>query len=472
MFGLMSVSPRSRHSILAATLVAVAALLAVPCGAAPPSVAEEPRVTVSLDAGWRFKQATDLTGVESGTFDDSEWTPVDVPHTWNRIGNEGTERSPLSNSVQGVGWYRLRFKAPRTSGASRYFLQFDGVGAVADMWLNGRYLGKHAGAFSRFRFDASAAIHPSSDNVLVVKADNSRPQPGGTTANIIPLSGDFFVFGGIYRSVALIITRPVHVDTLDFGGPGLYARALAIDPASATVEVTARLVNAEPTSQTVLVDTTIQDASGMTVASDSGNPVTLGANVAVVHTELQVPKPRLWRGTKDPYLYRVAMTLRAPTGALLDRVLQPLGLRTVKFDPNEGFFLNGERLALKGVSMHQDRPIKGWAISRSDQEEDFGVLSDMGANAVRLAHYQHDQYSYELADARGIVAWAEIPLVNKVSFDGSPASPALTANASQQLIELIRQNYNHPSIAVWSIANEIDLTAIQTNGPSAAAALL
>jgi beta-galactosidase len=222
----------------------------------------------------------------------------------------------------------------------------------------------------------------------------------------------------------------------------------------------------------VLVDTTIQDASGKTVASDPGKPVTLATNVAVVHAELQIPKPRLWRGTKDPYLYRVVMTLRGPTGALLDRVIQPLGLRTVKFDPNEGFFLNGEHLALKGVSMHQDRPIKGWAISRSDQEEDFGVLTDMGANAVRLAHYQHDQYSYELADARGIVAWAEIPLVNKVSFDGSPASPALAANARQQLIELIRQNYNHPSVAVWSIANEIDLTAIQTNGPSAAAALL
>ena len=131
--------------------------------------------------------------------------------------------------MQGVGWYRLRFRTPPSPAARRYFLQFDGVGAIADVWMNGHYLGKHAGAFSRFRFDASAAMNPSGENLLVVKADNSRPQPGSTTENVIPLSGDFFVFGGIYRGVALIATDFVHVDMLDFGGPGLYARAVTID---------------------------------------------------------------------------------------------------------------------------------------------------------------------------------------------------------------------------------------------------
>src|SRR5258708_12767524 len=166
------------------------------------------------------------------------------------------------------------------------------------------------------------------------------------------------------------------------------------------------------------------------------------------------------------------MTIRSDTGSVLDRVSQPLGFRTVKFDSDRGFFLNGEHLFLKGVSMHQDRPVKGWAISRADQREDFDLLGGLGANAVRLAHYQHDQYSYELADARGIAAWAEIPLVNKVSFDGAPANAVLTANAKQQLTELIRQNYNHPSIIVWSLGNEIDLTATQINGPSRPTLLL
>jgi beta-galactosidase len=456
----------SRDSTLAALS------LAAVCLYAPPSLPAEPRVTVSLDAGWRFKQAATVLGVERDTFDDSDWTRVDVPHTWNRLGNEGTERSPQSNRVQGIGWYRLRFKAPRTAGDRRYFLQFDGVGAVADVWLNGHYLGKHAGAFSRFRFDASASIDPLGDNILVVKADNTRPLPGATTQDVIPLSGDFFIFGGIYRSVALIVTNPAHVDMLDFGGPGVYVRALKIDPVFATVQVTDRLVNEASAPRQLVVETNIVDATGKTVATASSRPPALTAKGALVRTILRIRHPRLWQGVKDPYLYQTIVTLRSSKGAVLDRISQPLGVRTTRFDPDKGFFLNGEHLFLKGCSMHQDRPVKGWAISRADQAQDFDILTDMGANAVRLAHYQHDQYSYQLADARGIVAWAEIPLVNKASFDGSPASSGLEANARRQLSELIRQNYNHPSIAVWSIANEIDLTATQAKGPSRAAALL
>jgi beta-galactosidase len=457
------------------TLAAIAAAVLVaggPTALAAPDFVQNPRVVVSLDAGWRFKQAARLVGAERPEFDDSAWATVAVPHSWNRLGNAGAERSPLTNTVQGTGWYRLRFKTPRVVGTRRYFLQFDGVSSVADVWLNGQHLGQHAGAFSRFRFDASAAVDPQGVNVLVVRADNSRPQPGATTANVIPLSGDFFMFGGIYRSVALVITHPIHVDMYDFGGPGLYARALAISSASATVHVTGRLANEAETPERVGVETAIEDASGNVVASDSRYSSALAAKVIEIHADMAIPAPRLWRGTRDPYLYSVTMTLRSPSGAVFDRIRQPLGLRTVRLDPDQGFILNGERLVLHGASMHQDRPLKGWAISRSDQDEDFDLLVDLGANCVRLAHYQHDQYSYELADARGIVAWAEIPLVNRVSFDGSPAGRALTANAKQQLTELIRQNYNHPSIVVWSVANEVDLTATQTKGPSRPAALL
>jgi beta-galactosidase len=435
------------------------------------AAAQDGRLTMPLNTGWRFQQEYSLLGVEARAFDDARWTLVDLPHTWNRLGNNGIERSPLSNDVQGVGWYRLHFRAPQVAAGSRYFLQFDAVGAVADVWLNGEYLGKHRGAFSRFRFDASSSINPSGDNLLVVKADNSRPQPGANTQDIIPLSGDFFVFGGIYRSVALITTQAVHVDLLDFGGPGLYARILDIDATSATVQVSGRLVNDAEKQRQVMVEFAIEDAGGNVIASNSLHS-SASARAVAIHARLRVVHPRLWQGTKDPYLYRTVMTIRSEKGLILDRVAQPLGFRTMRFDPDHGFFLNGEHLRLNGASMHQDRPIKGWAISRADQEQDFDLLGDLGANAVRLAHYQHDQYSYELADTRGMVAWAEIPLVNKVSFDGSPANSALTANARQQLIELVRQNYNHPSIAVWSLGNEIDLTATQTKGPSRPTALL
>ncbi|HEV7442030.1 MAG TPA: glycoside hydrolase family 2 TIM barrel-domain containing protein [Steroidobacteraceae bacterium] len=466
----MLISARAAVFALAA-LVTVQAF-GVTAGAAGGSE-PTPRVVMPLSTGWRFKQASGLGGVEGTQFDDSDWDQVTVPHTWNRIGNEGTVRSPQSNNTQGTGWYRLRFEAPAAAKRSRYFLQFDAVATIADVWLNGHYLGKHEGAFARFRFDASTAINPTGDNLLVVRADNSRPQPGSTTQNVIPLSGDFFMFGGIYRSAALIVTQPVHLDLLDFGGPGVYERSLTIQPGAAAVQVTSRVVNDEPTPQRLRVETAITAADGKVVASrmDAAGPVAPGA-VSIVQSNLDVTNPRLWQGLRDPYLYRTVVTLRSMQGAVLDRVTQPLGLRTVRFDANNGFFLNGEHQYLKGASMHQDRPAKGWAVSDADQEEDFAILADLGANAVRLAHYQHDQRSYEAADVAGIVVWAEIPLVNKVSFDGSAANAALAANARQQLLELIQQNRNHPCVALWSIANEIDLTATQVHGPSKPGSLL
>jgi beta-galactosidase len=439
--------------------------------AASAAAGQQGRLIQALDSGWRFSQTPGVSGAEAVAFDDARWAAVDVPHTWNRIGNEGMERSPLSNSVQGVGWYRLHFKAPPSGAGRRYFLEFDAVGAIADVWLNGHFLGRHTGPFSRFRFDASTFIKASGDNVLVVKADNSRPQPGSTTENVIPLSGDFFVFGGIYRHVSLIITQPVHADLLDFGGPGLYARTLELSATAATVKLSGRIANDLGKSRRAVVEFAIEDAKGVTVASRSLE-TNAGVGSSAVEAQLRVEHPRLWQGVKDPYLYRSVMTLRSQSGAVLDRIDQPLGFRTARFDADHGFFLNGEHVFLKGVSMHQDRPVKGWAISRADQAEDFGLLRDLGANAVRLAHYQHDEYSYELADERGIVAWAEIPLVNKVSFDGSPANDALAANARQQLTELVRQNYNHPSIVLWSLGNEMDLTATQIKGPSRVSSLL
>jgi beta-galactosidase len=457
------------HSLRAPIFIA---LFAFSCSHAM-AAEESGRVQVPLATGWRFKQAADLTGVESPQFDDKEWEAVTVPHTWNRIGNDGYERSPESNNIQGTGWYRLKFQAPVAPKGSRYFLQFDAVSTVATVWLNGHYLGKHEGAFARFRFDATGAINPSGDNLLVVEADNTRPAPGTPTANVPPLSGDFFMFGGMYRKASLIVTQPVHIDLLDFGGAGVYGRASEIRPDSAAVQITSRVANNEARPQRVRVETRILAADDKVVASatsDAG-PIAAGA-VSVLQSNLNIANPHLWQGVSDPYLYRTVVTLRSARGVVLDKVSQPLGLRTVRFDPDKGFFLNGQHQYLKAASMHQDRPVKGWAVSDADQEEDFAILADLGANATRLAHYQHDQRSYEVADEKGIVVWAEIPLVNKVSFDGTPANAAFSANARQQLLELIQQNRNHPSVALWSIANEIDLTPTQVKGPSRPASLL
>jgi beta-galactosidase len=445
--------------------------VALPLCAGSTQAADSPRATLSLDSGWRFSQSPQLSEAEALGGDAKDWAPVSVPHTWNRLGNEGTERSPLSNSTQGLGWYRLHFKAPRTAADSRYFLQFNAVGAIATVWLNGHVLGRHVGAFSRFRFDATEFLNRSGDNVLLVKADNTRPVPGSSTADMIPLSGDFFVFGGIYRDVSLLITHPVHADLLDYGGPGLYAHTAQIDAEGAEIDMAARVANDTPAAVAAAVQFSIEDAAGRRVASQSLSP-TLNPAVNSLQARLRIDHPHLWQGTKDPYLYRAVMTIRSSQGLVLDEVRQPLGIRATRFDPDQGFFLNGEHLALHGVSRHQDRPLKGWAISHADLEQDFDLIRDLGANAVRFAHYQHDEYAYELADRHGLIAWAEIPVVNKVSFDGSPANDALSANARQQLLELIHQNFNHPSIALWSIGNEVDLTALQIKGGSQAGILL
>ena len=433
--------------------------------------ADAARATLSLDSAWRFSQNPQLSEAEALGGDEKDWLPVTVPHTWNRLGNAGTERSPLSKSTQGVGWYRLHFAAPPAPADSRYFLQFNAVGAIATVWLNGHALGQHVGAFSRFRFDATAFLNPSGDNVLVVKADNSNPAPGSSTADMIPLSGDFFVFGGIYRDVSLLISSPVHADLMDHGGPGLYAHTAQIDAEGAEIDMTARVANDTLAAVAATVQFSIEDATGRRVASQTLSP-SLNPAVNSLQVHLRIHHPHLWQGTRDPYLYRVVMTISSARGVVLDEVRQPLGVRTMRFDPDRGFFLNGRHVALHGVSRHQDRPIKGWAISHADLEQDFSIMEDLGVNAVRFAHYQHDEYAYELADRHGIIAWAEIPVVNKVSFDGSPANESLSSNARQQLQELIHQNFNHPSIALWSIGNEVDLTALQTKGGSQAGILL
>jgi beta-galactosidase len=448
------------------------ALAALACIACTTRVIAEPRIVIGLHDGWRFKQGAVVGEAQAASFDDSQWTQVRVPHTWNRIGNDGLTRSPESNSYRGISWYHLRLPTPAAARGKRAFLQFDGVGAIADVWVNGTHVGTHKGAFSRFRFDVTAALKAQGDNLVAVKADNSKPEPGSSTEHVIPLSGDFFIFGGLYREVSLILTDPVHVDLLDAGGPGVYARALRIDPRQAVISVRTTVLNEAATKRDVRVEVRIEDAQGKLVTANA-KPVSIPAHSAQEREAVvTVDVPRRWQGVADPYLYRVALAVRSPKGELLDEVRQPLGLRTMSFDPDKGFFLNGEHLMLVGASMHQDRPVKGWALTPADRVQDFDLFQEMGGNAIRFAHYQHDQTAYDLADARGIVAWAEIPLVNEVSFDGSPPSAELAANAQQQLKELIRQNYNHPSIAVWSVGNEIDLLPTSTNKPARAGALV
>ncbi len=448
---------------------ALAALSA--CLASSLTASAADRKIIALDKGWRFAKAGTESGQQAPQFSDAAWQKVDLPHTWNRIGGPQGQ-AYASDAYSGPAWYRLSFETPKAGEAERYFLQFDGVGTIADVWLNGHYLGKHEGAFARFRFDATGAMLRGKQNILAVKADNSIPAPGSTTASVIPLSGDFFKHGGIYRNVSLIVTSPQHIDLMDFGGPGVYASARDISSGKAKIDVRTRIANDLGEAAKLQLTVRVEDSSGKIVARRIQAVSASPRAVASVSTTLDIASPHLWNGTDDPYLYRVVVTLQRKNGSPLDESGQPLGLRTMTFDADKGFFLNGKHLFLRGVALHQDEGGKGWAMRCADQKRDFDLVEDVGANAVRLAHYQHDQCSYDEADRRGFAVWAEVPLVNEVSFDGTPASPALTTNARQQLTELIRQNYNHPSIVMWSVGNEVDLRAIAKNGPSKAGPLV
>lgn len=419
------------------------------------------REIVALSQGWRFHLGDQPEAAVSPAFDDSGWQGVAVPHSWNRMGGSA-ERGPTYQNVYGPGWYRLSFDAPASASEDGrpVWLEFDGASIIADVWLNGVHLGQHKGAFARFRFDASKALKRGERNVLVVRADNSKSAaPNSPTREVIPISGDWPMFGGLYRDVSLLVTAPVHIDLADFGGPGIYIQTEAVENGTARIAVRTKLRNEAAGQSRFTVSTRVLDADNKVVAT-AEEPAGLEAKgTGEVAQGLTVTNPRLWDGIKDPYLYKVEVSLK-DGDTLLDRVVQPLGIRTFKIDPERGFFLNGRHMALHGVSRHQDRPDTGWVLSEAQQQQDMALMLELGANTVRLAHYQHDERAYELANEKGIVVWAELPLVDRTSPpDLQDTTPALAANAEQQLRELIRQNYNHPSIVTWSIGNEVNLIA-------------
>lgn len=437
-------------------LIAFVLMIAAMAGAEPARAepdhrrAESPRRSVDLASGWRFRRGGADAPI-GDAHDDSGWERVGVPHSWNRVGEYSLNRDPRTDLYQGVGWYRLRFPTPAHKADERHFLQFDGVGSIAEVWLNGRRLGEHRGAFSRFRFEVTGLLRADRPNLVAVRADNSERKAGSSTADVIPLSGDFFIFGGVYRGVSLVTTSAAHVDLMDHGGPGVYATTDRVTAEAARISVRTR-VAARPRPVTLSVS--LDDATGREVASARSRVAAGG--LREVATRLDLPSPRLWNGRADPYLYRLRVEL-LDGPRLLDRVVEPYGVRSFAIDPDTGFSLNGKPLRLQGVSRHQDWMAKGWAIEAAEHRADMALAEELGANTIRMAHYQHAPEWFDLADRAGMVVWAELPFVNQVAWTDSDASPALAANARTQLVELIRQNFNRPGVVTWSVGNEVDI---------------
>jgi beta-galactosidase len=379
----------------------------------------------------------DPRGAETNGFDDSVWQPVSLPHNWGW--EDAQQGKPY---FRGPGWYRRELKINAQPGR-RFFLRFEAASLVADVYLNGKFEGEHRGGFGAFCFEITKDLSATGTNLLAVRVDNSK------AADIAPLDGDFSVYGGLYRPVHLLTTSEQAFSPTDHASPGVAWAQTSVTAEEATLDVTAQVSNGSRRKKTLALVASVFDAENK-LAAHTEQTITLAPNdTAPCFLRVTVPQPHLWNGRKDPYLYRADMELRA-SNDVIDSVKQPLGLRFYAVDPEKGFFLNGRPCPLHGVDRHQDYMNQGWAISDADMDEDVALLKELGANVVRCAHYQHSDYFYSLCDKAGILVWAEIPQVNIIRD-----TPEFENTSRNQLFDLIRQNFNHPSVFVWSLCNEI-----------------
>ncbi|WP_455225871.1 glycoside hydrolase family 2 protein [Gemmiger sp.] len=367
------------------------------------------RSTTKLMKNWQF------------TGPDGKTTAVDLPHTWNNIdGQDGG-----NDYWRGICIYKTRFAAPAfDKNTQQVWLQFEGVNASAKVTLNGVEVTRHDGGYSTFRADVTALLADS--NELIVEADNSKND------RVYPQKADFTFYGGIYRDVSLLVVNRNHIALGYLGGPGVQITP-TVNGANADIEVKTWM---EGDGE---VEFSIYDAAGAEVLTGKG----LDTTVTLEH-------PHLWDGVRDPYLYTCAVRL-VLNGEVQDEVRQRLGVRSFSVDPKQGFFLNGRPYPLHGVSRHQDRKGLGNAITREMHNEDMQLIKELGANTIRLAHYQHDQYFYDLCDEAGMVVWAEIPYISEHMPNGRE-------NTISQMKELIVQNYNHACIVCWGVSNEITIS--------------
>ena len=350
-------------------------------------------------------------------------TNVTVPHTWNGLdgqdGGDDYARIPCS--------YQTYYQ--RAKGATNpIYIEFCGANLKTTVYVNGQKVGRHVGGFGKFRFELTSYLKEG-DNLLTVVVDNSNNK------EYYPYRADFTFFGGIYRDVNLISVSKLHFSLTDYGSKSLY-----VIPNATTGEVliNSTIVNEEGLKD-VKVRYTIYDANNKVVSTtESSDPITV-----------KIDKPHLWHGLKDPYLYRVQADLLDSNKNVTDTLESHFGFRTI-FVNYTGFYLNGEKYQLRGVSRHQDRPNKGWAISNEEEKEDFDLIYEVGANAVRLSHYQQNETVYDYCDEKGMIILCEVPFISQ--FLNTEKSEQ---NIQQQFTEMVKQNFNHPCVAYWGLMNEI-----------------
>ena len=380
------------------------------------------RNVININAKWAFSKEALSVPTEIST----KWNFVNLPHSWNAIDGQDGD----NDFYRGTCYYAKKLVKADLPTAAKYYLEFEGANSSADVYINGENVAHHDGGYSTWRVDVTAAL--KDENLIVVAVDNAPNEV------VYPQMADFTFYGGLYRDVNIIAVEESHFDLENFGGPGIKVTP-EVEGNNASVTIEAPVVGAK-NGQTLVY--TITDKEGNVVGCCDGE-VSEGKAV------IELTNVTLWHGRKNPYLYTAEVKL-VEDGKEVDVVKTRFGCRTFKIDPDNGFILNGEEYPLRGVSRHQDRWGLGNALLPEHHEEDMDLICEMGATTIRLAHYQHDQYFYDLCDERGLVIWAEIPYISK-------HMPTGRENTISQMKELVTQNYNHPSIVVWGLSNEISM---------------
>ena len=378
------------------------------------------RTIYNFNAMWAFsKEATRVP-----TEINKKWNFVNLPHTWNAL--DGMDGG--GDYYRGTCYYAKKLDKLDLPEADRYYLEINGANSSAKAYLNGKLLASHDGGYSTWRVEITDTLQR--DNLFVVEVDNAPND------RVYPQMADFTFYGGLYRDVNIICVSNSHFDLDYYGGPGIQVTPV-MDGENANVSVEVFVTDSKLGQK---VRYTLTDGAGNVVAQTVSDDTKASFVIENAHK---------WHGRKDPYLYTATAEL-VENEKVLDTVTTRFGCRSYVIDPDRGFILNGEEYPLRGVSRHQDRIGLGNALLKEHHDEDMDLICEVGATTIRLAHYQHDQYFYDLCDERGMVIWAEIPYI-------SQHMPTGRENTISQMKELIVQNYNHPSIVVWGLSNEITM---------------
>ena len=407
------------------------------------------RVVYTINDGWKFTKGSPFEAQMTGC-DDSSWETVNIPHTWND--KDADDETP--GFYRGPVWYRKQLFIDKSQEGRQAVIYFEGANQEVRFYLNGQFVGEHKGGYTRFCFDITSHLRYGQENLFAIYVNNVY------NPNIPPLSADFTFFGGIYRDVYLQFMNPVHIATNDYASSGVYIRTPEVNNSAASVEITTLLTNDMPQPTEIRVENIICDADGKEVKKTQAEvKLAAGETKTDISKKIKIDSPRLW-DIDDPYRYMVyTRILDKRKGTLLDEVVNPLGLRWFKFDSEKGFFLNGKGRKLIGTARHQDYFQKGNALRDELHVQDVLLLKEMGGNYLRVSHYPQDPVIMEMCDKLGIVTSVEIPVVNAVT-----ETEEFLHNSVEMAKEMVRQDFNRPSVMIWGYMNEIFLRRPYTEG--------